>query len=68
MAQAVSRWHLTAETWVRVQVTPCGICGGQTSTRQGFLPSSLVFLLLVITPPLLHTLLLPPHEVCDSCD
>jgi hypothetical protein len=26
------------------------------------------FLQLVITPPLLHTHLSPPHEVCDSSD
>jgi hypothetical protein len=28
MAQAVSRQPLTAEAWVRLQVSPCGICGG----------------------------------------
>jgi hypothetical protein len=26
--QATSRWHLTAEAWVRSQASPCGICGG----------------------------------------
>jgi hypothetical protein len=31
----VSRWPLTAEGWVRTQVSPCGICG-QSGTRAGF--------------------------------
>jgi hypothetical protein len=32
MAQAVSRWPLTAEA----RVDPCGICGGQSGTGQVF--------------------------------
>jgi hypothetical protein len=28
LAQAVSRRPLTPEAWVRVQISPCGICGG----------------------------------------
>jgi hypothetical protein len=40
MAQAVSRRPLTAETRVRSQVGPCGICGGQRGIGTGFSPST----------------------------
>jgi hypothetical protein len=43
MAEVVSRRPLTAETWVRARVNPCGICGGQSGTGAGFSPSSSVF-------------------------
>jgi hypothetical protein len=42
MAQAVSRLPLTAETQVRAGVIPGETCGGQSGTRTGFSPSSLV--------------------------
>jgi hypothetical protein len=35
MAQAVSRWPLTAEVRIQVRVSHCGICGGQLVTGIG---------------------------------
>jgi hypothetical protein len=40
MAQAVSRWPLTAETWIRAPVSSRRICGGQIGTGTGFSMSS----------------------------
>jgi hypothetical protein len=37
IAQAVSRWFPTAATRDRAWVRSCGICGGQSGTRPGFL-------------------------------
>jgi hypothetical protein len=42
MAQAVSRRPLTAEARVRGQVSPCGICGGQSGTGIDCSPRSSV--------------------------
>jgi hypothetical protein len=66
MAQAVSRWLLTAEAWVRARVNRRGICGGQSGTGQVF--SEYFGFPCNIIPPLLHIHLSPPHEVCDCSD
>jgi hypothetical protein len=42
VAQAVSRRPVTAEIWVTVRVSPCGICGGQSGTGTGLSSSSSV--------------------------
>jgi hypothetical protein len=43
MGQEVNHRRLTAETWVRASVIPCGICGGQSDNRTGASASSSVF-------------------------
>jgi hypothetical protein len=52
MAQAVNRWSLTAEAWVRARFIPCGICGGQSGTGTGVSPSSSFSLVSIISPVL----------------
>ena len=54
MVQAVRCWSLTVEASVRFQTSPSGICGGQSGTKTGFSPSTLVFPCYYI-PPVLHT-------------
>jgi hypothetical protein len=51
MAQAVSRWLLTAATRVRARVWSCGICGGQNGAGAGFL-RVLQFPLPICIPPI----------------
>ena len=53
MAQAVSRWPLTAKTRVRSWVSPCGIFGGKSGTGQVF-PLVLRFSPVNSIPPVLH--------------
>jgi hypothetical protein len=56
MSQAVSRRLLTAETWVRARVSPCGMSGGHSDTGKGLSPSHSVFPVNNI-PPWLSTLI-----------
>jgi hypothetical protein len=51
IAQAVSRWILTAAARVRAQVWSCAICGGQSGAGAGFL-QVLRFPLPMIIPPI----------------
>jgi hypothetical protein len=46
VTRAVSPRPLTTEAWVRSQISPSGICGGQIGTRAGFPPRAPVFLSL----------------------
>jgi hypothetical protein len=55
MAQALSRWPLTAESGVRARVNPCGICGGQSGTGTGLSTSSPVFPCQYHSAVVLHT-------------
>jgi hypothetical protein len=43
VTRALSRWPLTAEAWVRFQVSQFGIFGGQIATGAGFPPRAPVF-------------------------
>jgi hypothetical protein len=55
MDQAVSRRPLTVEAQVRVRVSPCRICGGQSGTGTGFFRVLLFCSVSIIIPPGLHT-------------
>jgi hypothetical protein len=48
MGRAVSRRPLTAEAWLRSQVSPCEIRGGRSGTGVGSSPSTLVSLVSFI--------------------
>jgi hypothetical protein len=50
VAQAISRWLLTAAARVRFRLA-CGVCGGQSGTGAGFL-RVFRFPLPIIIPPL----------------
>jgi hypothetical protein len=50
IAQAVSRRLPNAAAWVPVQVRYCGVCGGKSGTREGFL-RVLRFPLPILIPP-----------------
>jgi hypothetical protein len=51
IAQTVSRWLPTAAARVRARVWSCGICGGQSGARAGFL-RVLRFTLPIFVPPI----------------
>jgi hypothetical protein len=55
MAQAVSCRPLTAEAWVLVRFSLCGICGVQSDTGRGFPSSYLVFSCQYHSTVILHT-------------
>jgi hypothetical protein len=58
----------TAEPRFQSRVNSCEIHGRGSSTRVGFTPNSLCFLLLIPIPPLLHPQLLLPPDMCDRPD
>jgi hypothetical protein len=43
MAQVVTCQSVTANDWVGFKASPCGIFVGQSGTRTGFFPGTLVF-------------------------
>jgi hypothetical protein len=47
LARNFSLWPLAAEARVRVQVSLCGICNGQSGTETGFSPRLSLFFLSV---------------------
>jgi hypothetical protein len=51
IAQAVSRWLPTTAARVQARVWSCGICGGQSGARAGFL-RVLRFPLPIFIPPI----------------
>jgi hypothetical protein len=67
MAQAVSRWPLTAEAGFAPGSIHVGFVVDKVALGQVFL-RVLRFSPANIIPPLLHIRLSPPHEVCDSSD
>jgi hypothetical protein len=63
------RWLFTAETRVQSRVTSSEIHGGRSGWDYSrFVSQFFGAPLLIIIPPLLHTHLSPPYEVCDSPD
>jgi hypothetical protein len=59
MAQVVNRRPLITEARIRVWVSPCGICGGQSGTGTGLSQISLVFPCQYHSTVVLHTHLSP---------
>jgi hypothetical protein len=55
MVQAFNGWAFTVEAQVNTQVTPYGICGGQSGTGTGFSLSSSVFLCQYRSPVAVHS-------------
>jgi hypothetical protein len=48
MAQAVSRRPITEKVRVRAQVSPCGICGGQSGSETAFFSEYFSFSLPIL--------------------
>jgi hypothetical protein len=66
VSQVVRCWLLNSRVWYQFRVTSCDIRCGRSDTGVGFPPSFFSFPLLITSPPLLHTHLLPLPEVCHS--
>jgi hypothetical protein len=53
LRRSVSRRLLSTEGWIRSQISPCEICGGQTDTGKGFLLSTttttIIIIIIIIT-------------------
>jgi len=43
MAQEIGHRSVTVEAWIRFQIGPCEMVGGQSCSRPGFYPSASVF-------------------------
>jgi hypothetical protein len=68
MVLAVSRWPFTVEgPDSRPGLIMWDLCWAKCHWT-GFSPSSSIFPCQYIIPPLLHTHLSPPHEMCDTPD
>jgi hypothetical protein len=63
LAQSVSHRLVTAEARVRSQVSPCGVCSGQSGNETGFY-RVFRFPPVTIIPPLLHNYSCLYHKCC----